>query len=118
MDPESGIGRMTEAAFVKRFHDYREYETAPLPTAIQKNFTLMPWLNFSKYSAEELEAIYRYLRQQKPIDNKVTAHPDPGPPTPTIRPEFPMKALSFRCPTANQRPAAAGRRGIEPRLSA
>jgi len=73
-DPETGIGRWTEAAFVKRFHDYREYEATPLPAATQKNFTLMPWLNFSKYSPEELGAIYRYLRHQKPIQNKVTAH--------------------------------------------
>jgi len=75
-DVETGIGRWTEAAFVKRFHDYREYETTPLPAATRKNFTLMPWLNFSKYSPEELGAIYRYLRQQKPIPNKVTAHPE------------------------------------------
>lgn len=75
-DVETGIGRWTEAAFVKRFHDYREYETTPLPAATQKNFTLMPWLNFSKYSAEELGAIYRYLRQQKAISNKVIAHPE------------------------------------------
>ncbi len=75
-DVETGIGRWTEAAFVKRFHDYREYETTPLPAATQKNFTLMPWLNFSKYSPEELGAIYRYLRQQKAIPNKVTVHPE------------------------------------------
>ena len=75
-DPETGIGRWTEAAFVKRFHDDREYETTPLPTATQNSLTLMPWLNFSKYSAEESGAIYRYLRQRKTIQNKVTAHPE------------------------------------------
>ncbi len=75
-DVETGIGRMTEAAFIKRFHEYREYEQTPLPDATQKNFTLMPWLQYSRYSAEELGAIYRYLRKQKAIVNKVTVHPE------------------------------------------
>jgi mono/diheme cytochrome c family protein len=74
-DGETGIGRMTEAAFVRRFHEYREYQQAPLPEATQQNFTLMPWLQFSRYSEEELGAIYRYLRKQKAVANKVTVHP-------------------------------------------
>lgn len=75
-DGETGIGRMTEAAFVRRFQEYREYAGAPLPAATQKNFTLMPWLQFSRYSAEDLGAIYRYLRKQKVVANKVTVHPE------------------------------------------
>ena len=75
-DGETGIGRMTEAAFVRRFHEYREYQQAPLPEATQQNFTLMPWLQFSRYSEEELGAIYRYLRKQKAVANKVTVHPE------------------------------------------
>ncbi len=75
-DGETGIGRMTEAAFIRRFHEYREYEQTPLPDATQRNFTLMPWLQYSRYSAEELGAIYRYLRKQKAIENKVTVHPE------------------------------------------
>lgn len=74
-DVETGIGRWTEEAFRKRFYEYREYESAPLPAATQKNFTLMPWIAFSKYSAEDLGAIYRYLRRQKAVGNKVAVHP-------------------------------------------
>jgi hypothetical protein len=36
----------------------------------------MPWLQFSRYSAEELGAIYRYLRKQKAIANPVKVHPE------------------------------------------
>jgi mono/diheme cytochrome c family protein len=75
-DVETGIGRMTEAAFVRRFQEYREYAQAPLPEATRKNFTVMPWLAFSRYSAEELGAIYRYLRHQKAVANQVTVHPE------------------------------------------
>jgi mono/diheme cytochrome c family protein len=75
-DVETGIGRMTEAAFIQRFHDYREYQQTPLPEATQRNFTIMPWLQFSRYSAEELGAIYRYLRKQKAIANPVKVHPE------------------------------------------
>jgi hypothetical protein len=67
---------MTEAAFVRRFQEYREYGEAPLPAATQKNFTLMPWLQYSRYSAEDLGAIYRYLRRRQAAANKVTVHPE------------------------------------------
>jgi mono/diheme cytochrome c family protein len=75
-DVETGIGRLTEAAFVQRFHEYREYAEKPLPEATQRNFTLMPWLGYSRLSAEELGAIFRYLRKQKAISNKVAVHPE------------------------------------------
>lgn len=75
-DVETGIGRLSEAAFIRRFHEYREYEQTPLPDATPRNFTLMPWLQYSRYSAEELGAIYRYLRKQKAVVNQVTVHPE------------------------------------------
>jgi hypothetical protein len=42
---------------------------------MQQNFTVMPWLQFSQYSSGELGAIYRYLRKQRAVENKITVHP-------------------------------------------
>jgi mono/diheme cytochrome c family protein len=74
-DVETGIGRLTEAAFIQRFQEHRETAGASLPAATQQNFTVMPWLQFSQYSSGELGAIYRYLRKQRAVENKITVHP-------------------------------------------
>jgi mono/diheme cytochrome c family protein len=75
-DLETGIGKWGEEFFVKKFHDYREYDqNGPPRISGPEQFTVMPWLAFSRLSREELGAIYTYLRTLKPIRNAVETHP-------------------------------------------
>jgi hypothetical protein len=46
------------------------------PVVGRAYFTLMPWLQLSQLSREELSAIYAYLRAQPAIVNKVETHPE------------------------------------------
>jgi len=74
-DPDTGIGKMSEAEFIERFHQYRKYAAEGVPAVKPESFTVMPWMSFSRYSAEELGAIYAYLRTVKPVNNSVETHP-------------------------------------------
>jgi mono/diheme cytochrome c family protein len=76
-DPQSGIGRWSEKDFVDRFHQYREYADKGSPSSGPENFTVMPWLLFSKLPEGDLRAIYAFLRTQKPVYHPVDSHPDP-----------------------------------------
>jgi mono/diheme cytochrome c family protein len=72
-DPNTGIGSWTVDYFKERFHRYKD---GTPPDAAGK-FTIMPWHNLAQLPDEDLEAIYAYLRQQAPIENKVDRHPGP-----------------------------------------
>jgi len=73
--PDTGIGKMTEAEFIERFHQYRKYLTEGAPATTAENFTVMPWLTFTKMSSEELGAIYTFLRTVAPVNHSVETHP-------------------------------------------
>ena len=74
-DLETGIGKWSEEFFVKKFYDYREYaETGPPKVTGPEQFTVMPWLAFTRLTREDLGAIYTYLRTLKPIRNAVETH--------------------------------------------
>jgi hypothetical protein len=75
-DLQSGIGRWSEKDFVDRFEDYREYAEKGSPASGPDNFTVMPWLLFSRLPADDLRAIYAFLRTQKPVYHAVDSHPD------------------------------------------
>jgi mono/diheme cytochrome c family protein len=75
-EPETGIGRWSEQDFIDRFYQYREYLDKGSPVIGPQGFTLMPWLNLCKLPAEDLRAIYRFLRTQKPVYHSVETHPD------------------------------------------
>lgn len=74
-DPDTGIGKMSEAEFIERFHQYRKYDEQGAPAVTPENFTIMPWLTFSRLSDEELKAIYAFLRTVKPVNHSVETHP-------------------------------------------
>ncbi|MBI2687383.1 MAG: c-type cytochrome [Acidobacteria bacterium] len=74
-DPDTGIGKMGEAEFVERFHQYRKYLQDGPPATTAENFTLMPWLSFAQIPAEDLSAIYAYLRTVPPVNNPAETHP-------------------------------------------
>ena len=68
---ETGIGALTEEAFVARFKMYKD-SAYVLPTVAPGEFnTIMPWTMYAQMEEEDLAAIYAYLRTVKPIENKV-----------------------------------------------
>lgn len=74
-DPQTGIGRWKEQDFIEKFQQYREYAEKGSPAAGPENFTVMPWLEFSQLDADDLGAIYTFLRNQKPVYHIVDSHP-------------------------------------------
>ena len=74
-DPQSGIGRWSEDEFVDRMTLYRDYVQSGSPAVGPQNFTVMPWLAYSQMPAEDLRAIYVFLRSQKPVYQVINAHP-------------------------------------------
>ncbi|WP_348810799.1 c-type cytochrome [Flavobacterium maritimum] len=70
-DRETGIGKWTEKDFVERFKVYADSSYVP-NTVGKGNFnTTMPWTMYSKMNAEDLKAIFAYLKTVKPIKNNV-----------------------------------------------
>ena len=74
-DTDTGIGKMSEAEFIERFHQYKKYVQDGPPATTPENFTLMPWLSFARMPSEDLSAIYAYLRTVKPVNHSVETHP-------------------------------------------
>jgi hypothetical protein len=73
-DTATGIGTWTETNFFTairkgKFHGL-EASRSLLPP--------MPWQNFSKFSDEDLRAIFLYLKSIKPVSNAVPAPIPPG----------------------------------------
>jgi len=67
----TGIGDWDFDRFVKRFREYRKYADEGSPKVGPEKFTVMPWLNLSKLTDEDLAALYAFLRTLTPVDNKV-----------------------------------------------
>lgn len=72
----TGIGAMSEDAFVARFQSYRVPESeAEVPRPARMSFlrgnTIMPWRMYAGMSDDDLRAIYRYLRTVRPVSNVV-----------------------------------------------
>jgi mono/diheme cytochrome c family protein len=75
-DMQTGIGKWDEAYFLKKVYDYKDYAEHGSPKVSGPDqFTLMPWLSFSRLTPEDLGAIYAYLRTVKPVHNAVETHP-------------------------------------------
>ena len=70
-DPETGIGKWTEADFVARFKTYSDSGYV-LPAVRPGEFqTIMPWAMYTDMKTDDLAAIYAYLRTVKPVHNTV-----------------------------------------------
>ena len=67
----TGIGDWDLDRFIKRFREYRKYAEEGSPKVGPDRFTVMPWLNLSQLTDEDLAAIYAFLRTVTPIENKV-----------------------------------------------
>ncbi len=67
----TGIGNWTEEIFVARF---KAFELGKIDLPLSENIgynTPMPWTAYGGMDQRDIEAIYKYLRTLKPIENKV-----------------------------------------------
>lgn len=77
-DLETGIGSWSESYFIHRFTLQRHLAQSGSRPAGPKEFTLMPWLDLSQMTEDDLGAIFRYLQTQSAISNHVEKHPGPA----------------------------------------
>ena len=63
-DAETGIGRWSEAQFVRAF------KTGVRPDGVKYAVSPMEWNIYANMKVEDIRAIYRYLRTVKPIANR------------------------------------------------
>jgi mono/diheme cytochrome c family protein len=69
-DPETGIGRWTEAQFVERFKSVADAPESELALNGRAN-TEMPWRDYGGMTREDLSAIYTYLRTVPPVHHVI-----------------------------------------------
>lgn len=76
-DKNTGIGKWTEADFVKRFTSYAD--SSYVSNTITKGSfnTVMPWTMYGGMKEQDLKAIYAYLKTIKPIQNNVVKFVSP-----------------------------------------
>jgi mono/diheme cytochrome c family protein len=75
-DLDTGIGKWSEEFFQKKFYDYKAYANKGCPKLPgPEAFTLMPWLDFSQKTPDDLGAIYTYLRSIPAVRSAVETHP-------------------------------------------
>lgn len=70
-DNQTGIGQMTEEAFVQRFRQYADSNYHPIALAPDDFQTVMPWMMYGKMNETDLKAIYAYLMSIEPANNKI-----------------------------------------------
>jgi mono/diheme cytochrome c family protein len=75
-DPETGIGKWTKEQFVETFRS-RGKPGGAFPVKPGERQTLMPWNMYGGMTAEDLGAIYDYLRTVPAVKNQV-AEFEPG----------------------------------------
>ncbi len=76
-DDQTGIGTWSKDVFIQIFRNHSD--SATLHTDIDpKGFnSIMPWTMYGGMNDEDLTAIYTFLRNQKPIKNKVIKYTAP-----------------------------------------
>lgn len=62
---------MTKDQFVMRFKVFADSSYVPRKVGAGEFQTLMPWQMYAGMKAEDLEAIYDYLRTLEPANNRV-----------------------------------------------
>lgn len=70
-DMETGIGSWNQQTFMAMFRYYSKPENREVNWKDRGYQTIMPWLEYSGMTDEDLTAIYKYLRTMKPVKNKV-----------------------------------------------
>ena len=73
--PKTWVGQATREEFIGRFKSYENVAASSGPVPKGRN-TVMPWRSYAGMTAEDLGAIYDYLRTVPPIENDVNRFPD------------------------------------------
>lgn len=74
--PTTWLGRATKEQFIGRFQAFAGVNASNAPEAQKGRNTLMPWLAYSHMTAEDLGALYDYLKTVPPVENTVDPFPD------------------------------------------
>ena len=72
-DSATGIGTLTEAAFLQKFKANSALERVNANPGRENS--IMPWSMYGKMKEDDLKAIYAFLRTVQPISNKVEKYP-------------------------------------------
>lgn len=75
---KNGIGKWTEEMFVSRFKLYADSNYKPATVKPGEFNSIMPWTMYAKMDKEDLQAIYKYLKSVKSIDNTVVKFTPPA----------------------------------------
>jgi mono/diheme cytochrome c family protein len=73
-DADTGLGAWTEQQFVDKFKAFEGAPHRTLTDADRRENTVMPWIEYSGMTREDLGAIYAYLRTIPPVINRVKKH--------------------------------------------
>ena len=74
--PSTFVGRATKEEFIGRFRAFANFTAENAPPAPKGRNTLMPWIDLSGMTDEDLGAIYDYLKTVPPVADKVNPFPD------------------------------------------
>jgi len=74
--PSTFVGRATKEEFIGRFRAFANFTAENAPPAPKGRNTLMPWIELSGMTDEDLGAIYDYLKTVPPVADKVNPFPD------------------------------------------
>lgn len=74
--PTTWLGQTTKEEFIARFKAFENFDARTAPKPAPGRNTVMPWLTAGGMTADDLGAIYDYLRAVPPIENHVNSFPD------------------------------------------
>lgn len=67
----TGIGNWTEKQFVDHFKSFVDSNNISIKTSVGEFQTVMPWTMYGGMADQDISAIFKYLKTQKPINNIV-----------------------------------------------
>jgi len=70
-DPKTGINSWTRDQFVHRFKAYAAADYRPAQISQKQMNTPMPWIMYGGMKDQDIEAIYAFLKNVPPIQNRV-----------------------------------------------
>ena len=74
--PATWVGRASRDEFIARFKAFENFDPLTAPKPGPGRNTVMPWLAAAGMTAEDLGAIYDYLKTVPPVENRVNSFPD------------------------------------------
>jgi cytochrome c553 len=77
-DLQTGIGAWTEDRFIAKFKTYADSSYQNLEIQKGEFNSVMPWINYSRLSEDELKAIYAYLKEFDPVKNAIVRFTPPN----------------------------------------